>query len=130
MVDPPTLWLVSTRLDEIRLTEASAGQPTPRRTKNSPSPAERTGACEAMIDEDAVADAECMKAVAPGGVFRISPEGDGSKQLYLPDTAVLISRFLMPDGVGEVQDFMPPPRTGEPAQRQRMVRRVLAVRGR
>ena len=46
-----------------------------------------------------------------GGLFRISPDGDGwsSKQLYLPDTNVLITRFLMPDGVGEVQDFMPPP---------------------
>jgi len=36
----------------------------------------------------------------------------------------------MPDGVGEVQDFMPPPRTGEAAHRHRMIRRVLAVRGR
>jgi len=37
-----------------------------------------------------------------GGLFRISPDCDGwsSKQLYLPDTAVLITRFLMPDGVG------------------------------
>src|SRR6266545_7433426 len=45
-----------------------------------------------------------------GGLFRISPDGDGwsSKQLYLPDTNVLITRFLMPDGVGEVQDFMLP----------------------
>jgi hypothetical protein len=34
----------------------------------------------------------------------------------------------MPDGVGEVQDFMPP-RTGEAAHRHRMIRRVLAVRG-
>ena len=50
-----------------------------------------------------------------GGLFRISPDGDGwsSKQLYLPDTNVLITRFLMPDGVGEVQDFMPPPRSGD-----------------
>ncbi len=48
-----------------------------------------------------------------GGRFRISPEGEGwsSKQLYLPDTNVLITRFLMPDGVGEVQDFMPPAHT-------------------
>src|SRR5512146_2141056 len=46
-----------------------------------------------------------------GGRFSISPDGEGwsSKQLYLPDTNVLITRFLMPDGVGEVQDFMPPP---------------------
>jgi hypothetical protein len=51
MVDPPTLRLASTCLDEIRLTGATSGQPTPRRTKYSPSPAERTGAREAMIDE-------------------------------------------------------------------------------
>src|SRR5688572_32788674 len=66
-----------------------------------------------------------------GGLFRISPDGDGwsSKQLYLPDTNILITRFLTPDGVGEVQDFMPPPGTGETAHRHRMIRRVLAVRG-
>jgi hypothetical protein len=47
-----------------------------------------------------------------GGLFRISPDSDGwsSKQLYLPDTNILITRFLMPEGVAEVQDFMPPPR--------------------
>jgi GH15 family glucan-1,4-alpha-glucosidase len=66
-----------------------------------------------------------------GGLFRISPDCGGwsSKQLYLPDTNILITRFLMPDGVGEVQDFMPPPRPGEAAHRHRMIRRVLAVRG-
>jgi GH15 family glucan-1,4-alpha-glucosidase len=60
-----------------------------------------------------------------GGLFRIAPEGDGwsSKQLYLPDTNVLITRFLMADGVGEVQDFMVPAHPG------RMIRRVVAVRG-
>src|SRR5437763_1245292 len=65
-----------------------------------------------------------------GGAFRIAPGCDGwsSKQLYLPDTNILITRFLMPDGVGEVQDFMPPPRSGEAAHRHRMIRRVLAVR--
>jgi GH15 family glucan-1,4-alpha-glucosidase len=30
-----------------------------------------------------------------------------TKQLYLPDTAVLITRFLTEAGVGEVVDFMP-----------------------
>jgi GH15 family glucan-1,4-alpha-glucosidase len=66
-----------------------------------------------------------------GGHFRISPDGDGwtSKQLYLPDTNVLITRFLMRDGVGEVQDFMPPARTTAAAHRHRMIRRVVAVRG-
>jgi hypothetical protein len=65
-----------------------------------------------------------------GGSFRISPDCEGwsSKQLYLPDTNVLITRFLMPDGVAEVQDFMTP-RTGGPPRRHRMIRRVLAVRG-
>ena len=57
-----------------------------------------------------------------GGLFRIGPDGDGwtSKQLYLPDTNVLITRFLMADGVGEVQDFMVPAHPG------RLIRRVLA----
>jgi len=66
-----------------------------------------------------------------GGLFRIAPDCDGwsSKQLYLPDTNILITRFLMPDGVGEVHDFMPLPRTGELAHRHRIIRRVLAVRG-
>ncbi len=67
-----------------------------------------------------------------GGLFRISPDCDGwsSKQLYLPDSNVLITRFLMPDGVGEVHDFMPPPGTsGESPSRHPLIRRVLAVRG-
>jgi len=29
------------------------------------------------------------------------------KQLYWPDTNVLLTRFLSPDGVGEIEDFMP-----------------------
>jgi hypothetical protein len=35
-----------------------------------------------------------------GGLFRIAPDRDGwiSKQLYLPDTNVLVTRFLMPAG--------------------------------
>src|SRR5262249_17806518 len=60
-----------------------------------------------------------------GGMFRIAPDGEGwsSKQLYLPDTNVLITRFLTPEGVGEVQDFMPPPRSGITQHRHRMIRR-------
>ena len=65
------------------------------------------------------------------GAFRISPDCDGwsSKQLYLPDTNVLVTRFLMPSGVGEVQDFMPPSRNGVAAHHHRMIRRVVAVLG-
>jgi GH15 family glucan-1,4-alpha-glucosidase len=67
-----------------------------------------------------------------GGVFRIAPEREGwtSKQLYLPDTNVLITRFLTPEGVGEVHDLMRPARAGDAAHRPRVIRRVLAVRGR
>jgi GH15 family glucan-1,4-alpha-glucosidase len=65
-----------------------------------------------------------------GGYYRIAPAEPGarSKQLYLPDTNVLITRYLSPDGVGEVQDFMPIPDEGSTGG-NRLVRRVLAVRG-
>ncbi len=44
-----------------------------------------------------------------GGSFRIAPTGVGwsTRQLYLPDSAVLVTRFLGTDGVAEVVDFMP-----------------------
>jgi GH15 family glucan-1,4-alpha-glucosidase len=44
-----------------------------------------------------------------GGYFKIAPEKDQSKhkQLYLPDTNVLLTRFLQKSGVGEITDFMP-----------------------
>jgi GH15 family glucan-1,4-alpha-glucosidase len=65
-----------------------------------------------------------------GGQFRIAPDGGTyvSKQLYLPGTAILITRFLSSDGVGEVVDFMPI--AGEHAtDRHRIVRLVRVVRG-
>src|SRR5690348_16402769 len=43
-----------------------------------------------------------------GGFFRISPPdtpGLRQKQLYLPQTNILITRFLTVDGVAEVTDF-------------------------
>src|SRR4051794_14464861 len=66
-----------------------------------------------------------------GGHYRIAPVGGGwtAKQLYFPDTNVLITRFLSPDGVGEVQDFMPVAVTTEGIHRHRLIRRVFAVRG-
>ena len=40
-----------------------------------------------------------------GGHFRIAPDGVRyvTKQLYLPGTPILITRFLSADGVGEVR---------------------------
>ncbi|MEU3795927.1 glycoside hydrolase family 15 protein [Streptomyces fructofermentans] len=52
-----------------------------------------------------------------------------TKQFYFPDTNVLITRFFTEDGVGEVQDFMPVGGTPEEAERHRLIRRVLCVRG-
>ena len=65
-----------------------------------------------------------------GGYFRIAPDRDDyvSKQLYLPDNALLITRFMTPDGVGEVQDFMPVIE-GKPTDRHRIVRRLRVARG-
>src|SRR5215813_2764134 len=44
-----------------------------------------------------------------GGSFRVAPLMDGArqKQLYMPDSNILLSRFLSEDGVAEVSDFMP-----------------------
>ena len=64
-----------------------------------------------------------------GGYYRLAPTSESStKQLYLPDTNVLITRFLTPDGVGEVEDFMPIG-SGEPKERQQLIRRLVCVRG-
>jgi GH15 family glucan-1,4-alpha-glucosidase len=68
---------------------------------------------------------------ARGGHYRIAPDVEDwtSRQLYFPDTNVLITRFLSPEGVGEVMDFMPIAATREAVHRHRVVRRVLGVRG-
>jgi len=65
-----------------------------------------------------------------GGFFRIAPDRDDyvSKQLYLPDTAILVTRFMTPDGVGEVHDFMPIA-GGAATDRHRLVRNIRVVRG-
>ncbi len=65
-----------------------------------------------------------------GGHFRIAPDRDDyvSKQLYFPDTAILITRFMTPDGVGEVLDFMPVLH-GAATGKHRIVRMLRMVRG-
>lgn len=60
-----------------------------------------------------------------GGHFSITPVADGvtSKQLYWPETNILVTRFLSPDGIAEIVDFMP---IGEERQ---LVRTVKVVHG-
>ena len=50
-----------------------------------------------------------------GGRFEIAPQGEGirAKQFYWPETNVLVTRFLSPDGVGELDRF----HAGRPASR-------------
>ncbi|GAA5147729.1 glycoside hydrolase family 15 protein [Nocardioides marinquilinus] len=50
-------------------------------------------------------------------------------QFYLPDSAILVTRFLTEDGVAEVHDFFPLVARHEPHHHQRIIRRIAAVRG-
>jgi GH15 family glucan-1,4-alpha-glucosidase len=63
-----------------------------------------------------------------GGRFQIAPllEGARQRQLYLPDTCILLTRFLSDQGVAEVSDFMP---IADTVHRHDIVRRVKTVRG-
>lgn len=66
-----------------------------------------------------------------GGSFRLSARtASRPKQLYLPDTNILLTRFLGKDAVGEVIDFMVPETSSVAAPRDLLVRRARAVRGR
>ncbi|MGW0287852.1 glycoside hydrolase family 15 protein [Streptomyces sp. NPDC003236] len=69
-----------------------------------------------------------------GGLCRLAaehPDGDGMsvRQLYLSDTAILVTRFMGPGGVGEVADFMVPIDSAEPTGRHRLIRIARVVRG-
>jgi GH15 family glucan-1,4-alpha-glucosidase len=66
-----------------------------------------------------------------GGRFRIAAEGDDVvvRQLYFPDTAILVTRFMTPGGVGEVLDFMVVEDPQRASDRHRLVRVVRCVRG-
>jgi len=63
-----------------------------------------------------------------GGYFKISPQKDNvkHKQLYLPDTNVLLTRFLAKDGVAEIMDFMP---VESLSVGKELIRKVSCVRG-
>ena len=66
-----------------------------------------------------------------GGYFRVTPADTDyvTKQLYFPDSAILITRFMDADGVGEVIDFMPIEHPKTATAHHELVRRVRVVRG-
>jgi GH15 family glucan-1,4-alpha-glucosidase len=64
-----------------------------------------------------------------GGRFAIRPQLSKMRvrQLYLPETNILITRFLAEEGVAELTDFMPIDRKG--GQPNQIVRMVSVIRG-
>jgi len=64
-----------------------------------------------------------------GGCFRIQPELNKRRvrQLYLPDTNILLTRFLSEEGVAELTDYMPIGVAAE--QPNEIVRTVSVIRG-
>ena len=66
-----------------------------------------------------------------GGQFSVRARADDvvTKQMYLPDTAVLVTRYLAESGVAELADFMPIDQPGVASDRRRLIRVIRGVRG-
>jgi GH15 family glucan-1,4-alpha-glucosidase len=64
-----------------------------------------------------------------GGRFQIQPQltNPRVRQLYLPDTNILLTRFLADEGVAELTDYMPIERDGK--QPNEIIRTVSVIRG-
>lgn len=60
-----------------------------------------------------------------GGYFSVAPQMKDAvtKQLYLPDTNVLVTRFFSDEGIAEIIDYMPV------EENDAIVRRVSTIRG-
>jgi GH15 family glucan-1,4-alpha-glucosidase len=94
----------------------------------------------ALVGKDASIDFLCLPSfdspsvfaalldAERGGRFQIAPHLDDAArtQLYLPDTNVLLTRFLSDGGVAEVSDFMPVEDAGVA---HNLVRRAKTIRG-
>jgi GH15 family glucan-1,4-alpha-glucosidase len=65
-----------------------------------------------------------------GGRFQISPVRDEArhKQIYLPDSNILLTRFLFDDGVSEISDFMPYDEA-QHTHAHDLIRRAKTIRG-
>ncbi|HXY07628.1 MAG TPA: glycoside hydrolase family 15 protein [Terriglobales bacterium] len=66
---------------------------------------------------------------ARGGCFQIQPQLQERRvrQLYLPETNILLTRFLAEEGVAELTDYMPIALNGE--QPNEIIRHVAVIRG-
>src|SRR5581483_8863085 len=66
------------------------------------------------------------------GFFRIAPtemERVRCQQLYLPETNILLTRFLSVDGVAELTDFMPIKEVGTAKHHHQLIRSISVVHG-
>ena len=65
-----------------------------------------------------------------GGFFSIRPVMNQvrHRQIYLPDTNILITRFLSREGVAELSDFMPVDRSGRIIRRAKAVQQDIRMR--
>lgn len=65
-----------------------------------------------------------------GGFFSVEPQmGEyNSKQLYIPGTAVLLTRYFSESGIAELTDYMPLQASGDETD-STIVRKIKAIRG-
>src|SRR4051795_6588694 len=66
-----------------------------------------------------------------GGRFSLAPvtPATTTKQMYMPDTAILVTRHLSESGIAEVLDFMPIDNPTVVSESRRIVRGVRGIRG-
>src|SRR5262245_29398171 len=66
-----------------------------------------------------------------GGRFQIEAIGEDvrHKQLYLPSTNILVTRFLLRDGIAELEDFMPVGLPPDSHWYHHLYRRIRCVKG-
>jgi GH15 family glucan-1,4-alpha-glucosidase len=66
-----------------------------------------------------------------GGRFSIASTSAATvtKQMYLPDSAILVTRYLSEHGVAEVLDFMPIHDPHVASDRRQLVRAIVGIRG-
>ncbi|POX48427.1 glucoamylase [Streptomyces sp. Ru71] len=84
--------------------------------------------CSPRFDSPSVFGALLDKEKGGHCTVRPAHRTHSTKQLYLPDTAVLVTRFMTEAGAGEVVDFMPVTGTTVTSSHQ-LVRLVRCVRG-
>ena len=65
-----------------------------------------------------------------GGGFRIEVQGNPAvRQVYLPDTNVLVTRYTSDEGAAEIVDYMPVGMDGPEGGYHRLIRHVRVLRG-